>query len=137
MATYAIDFETTYEKGVRDISTLGVYPYLRHIDTEIYLVSIVGPEVEFCGAPLDAPWEKITTHHWVSHNAAFDHACLDVLQEHGYVSPEIAPSEWDCTANPAAFLGAAVALIAFSRHHEQSMAQTAPAPDHTRQPASN
>ncbi|MBK9072801.1 MAG: DUF2238 domain-containing protein [Myxococcales bacterium] len=34
-------------------------------------------------------------------------------------------------------VGAAIALLAFSRPHERSMAQSAPAPDHTRQPASN
>ena len=111
MSTYAIDFESTYEKGERDISSLGVYPYLRHIDTDIYLVSIVGPGVEYCGTPLDAPWDRIHGHHWVSHNAAFDHACFDVLQEQGYVHSEIAPSGWDCTANLAAYLGAGRSLL--------------------------
>ena len=104
MPTYAIDFESTYQKGVRDISTLGVYPYLRHAETDIYLVSIVGDDgLEFVGHPIDAPWATISGQHWLSHNAAFDRACLDVCIERGIVPPTIEPSEWDCTANMAAY----------------------------------
>lgn len=103
--TYAIDFETTYTKD-RDIKTLGVVPYLEHPDTDIYLVSIRGPGVDFCGAPGDAPWAAINGHHWVSHNAGFDAAAfMELRRVADGALDDIAPCEWDCTANLAAFLG--------------------------------
>lgn len=103
--TYAVDFETTYAAG-RDISSLGVRPYLRHPDTDLYLVSIVGPGVRYVGPLADAPWAYIDGHHWVSHNAAFDAAVYLEGIRRGLIPAAIAPEAWDCSANLAAYLAA-------------------------------
>ena len=102
--TYAVDFETSYTKD-RDLKTLGVVPYVEHPDTDIYLVSIVGPCISYCGSPADAPWGLIDGQHWVSHNAGFDIAAFLALRKvAGGALDDIAPVAWDCTANLCAFL---------------------------------
>lgn len=113
----AIDFESSYAKD-RDISTLGVVPYLEHPDTEIYLVSMHGSRATYSGPIEDAPWAAIDGARWVSHNAAFDIACYLELIRRGRVDGSVLPVEWDCTANMAAYLhakrdlaGAAMGLL--------------------------
>lgn len=101
MPTYAIDFESFYSKDV-NVSDLGEWHYARA--TDIYLVSIVGDDVEFVGHPKDAPWDSVHQKVWVMHNAAFDLTLLDCLIEKGVV-PAIVPSEIFDTADLAAFLG--------------------------------
>jgi DNA polymerase I-like protein with 3'-5' exonuclease and polymerase domains len=103
----AVDFESTYAKKVRDIGTLGVVPYLEHPETDIYLVSKVGPDISFSGHPVDSPWERANGRHWVSHNAGFDAAVfMELRRVSGGALDDIAPVEWDCTANLCAFLAA-------------------------------
>lgn len=109
--TYAVDFETTYATG-RDIRSLGAVPYVEHPDTDAYLVSIYGDDVQYSGPLEFAPWGSIDGHHWVSHNAAFDAAVFLESCRRGKI-PVVpqgdtallpAPVEWDCTANLATFL---------------------------------
>jgi hypothetical protein len=101
--TYAIDFETTYSSD-NNISQAGQWHYLRNKETDVYMVSIVGPGVSFVGAPKDAPWDKIHGHRWVAHNYSFDGAVMELLRERGLT--KALPSEYFCTANLAAFMGA-------------------------------
>lgn len=102
-----VDFETTYQKKVRDIATLGVVPYLEHPETDIYLVSTKAPNVAFSGHPTEAPWEVLNGRHWVSHNAGFDAAVfLELRRVADGALDDVAPCEWDCTANLCAFLAA-------------------------------
>ena len=101
---YGVDFETTYAKG-RDIKELGVVAYLAHPDTKIYLCSIEGPGVRYAGSVEGAPWHLINGKHWVSHNAGFDIAVFIEAVKRGQIPVNILPSQWDCTANLAAFLG--------------------------------
>lgn len=104
MPVAAIDFETTYTKD-RDIKTLGVARYVEHPETEAYLVSIYREDgFTFVGHPRNTPWHEIDGCHWVSHNAAFDASVFMELKRRGIVPDELAPVEWDCTANMAAFL---------------------------------
>ena len=49
--TVAVDIETTYVKKTRDISSLGVVPYLEHPETEIYLMSVVADDLSGCAHP--------------------------------------------------------------------------------------
>jgi hypothetical protein len=109
---YAIDFETTYSSDV-NIDRMGQWHYLRHPTTDIYLVSVVGPGIEYVGRPETAPWDKIDGKHWVAHNYSFDGAVMDVLRERGVTKAK--PSKFSCTANMAAFLGAPRALGNASR----------------------
>lgn len=98
----AIDAETTYSK-TRDIKTLGPIAYLRHPDTDIYLVSMYGEGIEWVGHPKDAPWSLILGRPWVSHNRSFDSAVYEELIRRGVV-PEKRPPQWHCSSDMAAFL---------------------------------
>lgn len=117
--TYALDYETTYKKGVRDIATLGTAKYLAHPETKIYLVSIYGRRADgslltYSGPVETAPWREIDGKHWVSHNAAFDASVFMETKRRGQMpgAEDVAPIEWDCTANLAAFLGSGRSLAA-------------------------
>lgn len=103
-----VDFETTYVKKKRDISTLGVVPYLEHPETDIYLVSTITPTGQpFSGSPGDCPWAELNGRPWISHNAAFDAAAyMELRRVAGGALDDVLPSEWDCTANLCAFLAA-------------------------------
>lgn len=103
MQTYAIDFETSYSKE-RDIKTLGTRNYLLHPETDIYLISIYGDDLQYVGHPKDAPWNSIAGHHWVSHNAFFDFEVWCQLREKGVT--DAAPHHWNCTSDMAVYLGA-------------------------------
>jgi DNA polymerase family A len=119
--TAAIDYESTYSKGKRDITTLGTAKYLSHVETKIYLVSIHGrrPDgtvISYSGPVETAPWREIDGWHWVSHNAAFDASVFIETKRRGQMpgAEDVAPVEWDCTANLAAFLGSSRSLAAAS-----------------------
>ncbi len=105
MTTFAIDFETYYDKEV-SISTLGIYHYLRHPQSSIYMVGIYSGTggLAYVGPPADAPWEKLRGAHLVAHNARFDKACFDRLIELGSIPADLGVT-WDCTADMVSFLG--------------------------------
>jgi len=94
----AIDFETSYEVG-RDIKSLGMVPYLRHPETDVYMVSIYGEGVEYVGPPETAPWDQIANRPWVSHNMQFDRAVYDELRRRRSGFYPATPDEWDCSAD--------------------------------------
>ena len=101
----AVDFETYYDKTV-SITTLGVWHYLRHELSDIYMVSIKTSDGrEFVGHPHDAPWSDISGPGWtwLSHNAAFDEEVMIRLRE--LFGWDYAPERWECTADMAAYLG--------------------------------
>ena len=96
MTTYAIDFESYYDKKLLSASTHGVWNYLH--TTDIYLVSIFGDDgFRFVGHPKDAPWSAIQDGVWLSHNRSFDLTAALALG----VTP---PKEWHCTADLASYL---------------------------------
>jgi len=112
MNTYAIDFETYYDKET-SITTLGQWHYLRSPASDIYMVSIQGPDVDYVGCPKKAPWAKIDGHKWVAHNYSFDGAVIERLREQGCVQAK--PVAWDCTANLSVAVGAPRNLLGASR----------------------
>lgn len=103
-ARAAVDFESFYS-AKHNVETLGLAGYLQHPETDIYLVSIVTDEFEYVGPLSDAPWHLIDGGHWYSHNAAFDAAAFIEAKRRGLIPEDIAPAEWDCTANMSAFVG--------------------------------
>jgi DNA polymerase I-like protein with 3'-5' exonuclease and polymerase domains len=113
MNTYAIDFETYYDKE-NSITTLGQWHYLRNPASDIYLVAIHGPDIDYVGSPKKAPWAKIDGHKWVAHNYSFDGAVIERLREQGCVQ-ESKPVAWDCTANLSVAVGAPRNLLGASR----------------------
>jgi hypothetical protein len=112
MNTYAIDFETYYDKET-SITTLGQWHYLRSPASDIYMVAIQGPGVDYVGCPKKAPWAKIDGHKWVAHNYSFDGAVIERLREQGCVQSK--PVAWDCTANLSVAVGAPRNLLGASR----------------------
>ena len=100
----SVDFETSYEKG-RDIRALGTVPYLRHRDTDIYLVSMAFPDGStWAGDPASAPWGRLEGLEWVSHNRSFDLAVWMELTRRGMVLPF--PTRWHCSADLMAYIQA-------------------------------
>jgi DNA polymerase len=112
MNTYAIDFETYYDKET-SITTLGQWHYLRSPASDIYMVAIQGSDVDYVGCPKKAPWAKIDGHKWVAHNYSFDGAVIERLREQGCVQSK--PVAWDCTANLSVAVGAPRNLLGASR----------------------
>jgi hypothetical protein len=112
MNTYAIDFETYYDKDT-SITTMGQWHYLRSSNSDIYMVSIQGPDVDYVGSPIKAPWDKINGHKWIAHNYSFDGAVIERLREQGHI--KATAGEWDCTANLSVAVGAPRNLVGASR----------------------
>lgn len=102
---YAIDFETYYEPGL-GIKDLGVGGYVNHPKFDAYMVSLVGPEIEFVGHPKDAPWGKLPeVFDFVAHNMGFDRQVYDRLQR-DFSGFYPTARRWWCTANLAVYLNA-------------------------------
>jgi DNA polymerase len=100
--TYAVDFETYYDKDI-SVTIQGApnYAAIAHL----YMVSIYGPGVEYSGPLETAPWESIRGLHWVSHNAGFDAAVFAAGVSKGQIDEGMDPSSWDCTADLARYFG--------------------------------
>jgi hypothetical protein len=102
ISTYAVDFEAHYSKKL-SVRIQGAVNYSRA--THIFLVAIYGPACEYVGPVENAPWEKVSGHHWVSHNAGFDQAIFRSAVEKGQIPESVAPVEWDCTADLSSYFG--------------------------------
>ena len=103
METYALDYETYYDKAC-SIRTLGPLGYFSHHDFDAYMVSVVGTDgTSFVGHPRDFQWDLLTDNVVISHNASFD----ETLYLYGVTQswwPEVKPAEWHCTADMAAYM---------------------------------
>ena len=102
MDTYALDFETYYDKEC-SIATLGPLGYFNHPSFDAYMVSVVGDEgTEFVGHPKDFDWNLLGGNRVLSHNASFDETLyLFGVREGLWGSTNYA--EWHCTADLCAF----------------------------------
>ena len=103
MDTYALDYETYYDKSC-SIRTLGPLGYFSHPDFDAYMVSVVGTDgTSFVGSPKDFNWSLLNGNIVLSHNASFD----ETLYLYGATQswwPEISPAAWHCTADMAAYV---------------------------------
>jgi hypothetical protein len=102
ISTYAVDFEAHYSKTL-SVRIQGAVNYSRA--AHIFLVAIYGPDVEYVGPVEDAPWGRVSGHHWVSHNAGFDQAIFRSAVGKGQIPESVAPIEWDCTADLSSYFG--------------------------------
>jgi hypothetical protein len=84
MATFAVDFETYYDKTL-SITTMGVHAYVRHPDVEIYLVAIYGEDLQYVGPVENAPWEELDGQDFVSHNVGFDRQVFYEAKKRGLI----------------------------------------------------
>lgn len=120
MSIVAVDFETFYSSDVT-ITELGIYHYLRHPQSDIYLVSIATDTgIRFAGHPKDFDWSQIAGANWtwLSHNAQFDLPVFERLQEIGVGNTQEVTTiaAWHDTADLAAFLSVPRSLREASRH---------------------
>lgn len=104
MNTYALDFETYYDKRC-SIKTLGPLGYFSHPEFDAYMVSVVGDNgVKFVGHPKDFDWSLLSESRVLSHNASFD----ETLYFYGVSQnwwPDKWSGEWHCTADMAVYCG--------------------------------
>ena len=104
MKTYALDFETYYDRDC-SIKKLGPLGYFSHHSFDAYMVSVVGDDgLEWVGHPKDFDWKLLEGNIVLSHNASFD----ETLYLYGVSKdwwPEVKPAEWHCTADMAAACG--------------------------------
>lgn len=104
MDTFALDFETYYDKDC-SIKTLGPLGYFSHPDFDAYMVSVVGDEgTSFVGHPKDFDWSILKGQRVLSHNASFD----ETLYKFGVTQKwwdHVDVGEWHCTADMAAYCG--------------------------------
>ena len=102
MDTYALDFETYYDKEC-SITTLGALGYFSHPSFDAYMVSVVGTDgTSYVGHPKDFEWSKLNGQIVLSHNASFD----ETLYLYGVSQKwwdDCDPAEWHCTADLAAY----------------------------------
>ena len=120
MPIAAVDFETYYDDEVT-IVELGIYHYLRHPKSDIYMVSIATDTgVRFVGHPKDFDWSGISGPDWVwlSHNAQFDLPVFERLQELavGNTCSVTELEAWHDTADLTAYLGYPRSLKAASKY---------------------
>jgi DNA polymerase I-like protein with 3'-5' exonuclease and polymerase domains len=102
MVTYALDFETYYDKEC-SIKTLGPLGYFSHPNFDAYMVSVVGDDgYKFVGHPKDFDWSLIKDSIVLSHNASFDETLyLFGVNKGWWDYSEV--KAWYCTADMAAF----------------------------------
>ena len=104
MDTYAIDFETYYDK-VCSIKSLGTRGYFSHPEFDCYMVSVAGGNgFEFVGNPRDFDWSRLAGNVVLSHNASFDQLLYLFGAESGWWDL-VGYKEWHCTADLAAYCG--------------------------------
>ena len=113
MKTYAVDFETTWTKD-RSIGTHGVFQYLAHPETKIFMVAIYGEDLSYVGEPEDAPWEQLRGQHIVAHNYSFEHAVLRECERRGIIKEPL-NEIGSCTADMSAYLQAPRNLLGAAR----------------------
>jgi len=104
----AIDFETFYSR-THSIATYGPWSYAHHPDTDIYMVSVYGEGLDFCGDPKDFDWSELDGKDLVSHNTGFDQVVARAGIERGIINPFI-PKSWSCSADLVAYCGLPRAL---------------------------
>ena len=102
MVTYALDFETYYDKEC-SIKTLGPLGYFSHPNFDAYMVSVVGDDgYKFVGNPKDFDWSLIKDSIVLSHNASFDETLYLFGVDRGWWDYSEVKA-WYCTADMAAF----------------------------------
>ena len=113
MKTYAVDYETSYTKD-RSIGTHGTLGYLAHPDTDIFMVAIVGEDLQYVGPPEDAPWDLVRGQRVIAHNYSFEWAVFRECERRGLIKEPLNETGF-CTANLAAYLQAPRNLLDASR----------------------
>lgn len=113
LRNYAVDYETSYTKD-RSIGTHGTLGYLAHPDTDIFMVAIVGEDLQYVGPPEDAPWDLVRGQRVIAHNYSFEWAVIRECERRGIIKEPLNETGF-CTANLAAYLQAPRNLLGASQ----------------------
>lgn len=111
----AIDFETSWTKD-RSIATHGTVGYLRHPETDVFMVSIydADSDLSFVGDPKDAPWEQLRGQPLCAHNWSFDSAVITECERRGIIPFLLEPKGF-CTADLVSYLQGPRSLMASAK----------------------
>ena len=110
MKVISYDTEASYAAD-RDIKSLGVANYVRHPDTDHFLVTGYGENHASAADPREFQWDAGAM--WISHNAQYDTQVIAEYRRRGIAVPE--PKEWNCSADMAAYLQSPRSLLDASR----------------------
>ena len=104
MNTYALDFETYYDKEC-SIKILGTQGYFNHPNFDAYMVTVWGSDgTRYVGDPRNFDWSILNGNRVLSHNASFDEGVYFHGVSKGWWPPALL-AEWLCTSDMVAFLG--------------------------------
>jgi len=118
MPTYAVDFETYYDKEY-SLTDMSPWAYVHDKRFDAYLVAVHGgPDGGFhwVGHPSKFDWTLIKGARLLMHNASFDNLVIERLRELGIVPADCIPAEVLCTADMVAYLSAPRKLDGASEH---------------------
>lgn len=112
----ALDFETYYSAEC-SVQVQGMWGYLRHPEFEAYLLSVACSDGRtWVGKPADFDWASIDGWDWLHHNASFDAAIIEWMQERGELPASARPSNTYDTADLAAYMGSPRSLKAAAKN---------------------
>ena len=101
----AIDFETAWDKGSYSVKDLGNWLYCQDKRFAVLSVAIHDGERGVAAKPEAFDWAVLHGATLVAHNAPFDRAVFDRLQELGIVPAGVRPARWVCSASACAYHG--------------------------------
>jgi DNA polymerase len=98
MSPISLDTETFFSTKLK-YSVRSTLPetYVKSPLFECYLVSACDGRTAWAGSPADFNWAALEGQVLVSHNAKFDQAVIEEMQERGQI-PKFTPKEWHCSA---------------------------------------
>jgi DNA polymerase len=103
--TIAIDFETYYlKKSGYSLKQMIPEQYCGHELFDPYMLSVCDGKQIWAGKPSEFNWSVLHGQRILAHNARFDSVVFEEMQRRGWVSKEIQPAEWQCTANLSTYL---------------------------------
>jgi DNA polymerase I-like protein with 3'-5' exonuclease and polymerase domains len=98
----ALDFETYYSAKY-SVSDMGYHAYTHHKDFDAYLVAWAHATGSGAAHPSKFNWTQVHGRQVLAHNAPFDRAVFERLQELGTIPASIQPAGWIDTAGLAAY----------------------------------
>jgi DNA polymerase len=99
----ALDFESVYT-STYSVKSMGVWAYVNDPRFKVTQVAAYCDTFTASMVPSKFDWQLLNGATIVAHNAGFDKAVFDRMQELGQVPPDVKPARWLCTAAASRFL---------------------------------
>jgi DNA polymerase len=112
---FAIDFETHWNKGSYSVADLGNWAYTQHPRFKALTVATHDGREGHASTPEAFDWARVHRAVLIAHNAGFDRAVFDRLQELGIVPAGIQPAAWLDSAAACVYHGLPRDLAGASR----------------------